>query len=97
MYARERVLTEVIRSTAPPSFYSRILDKRTKIITSGMMRRGYYFPCCVRWREIAGLPGKKCEVDFCGFNRVILNSGLTPHAATTDRLRTGENGPWALL
>ena len=97
MYTGERDLTEVIRSTAPPSFYSQILDKRTKEITLGMMRRGYYFPCCVRWREIAGLPGKKCEVDFCGFYRVILNSGLTPHAATTDRLRTGETGPWALL
>ena len=97
MYARERVLTEVARSTAPLSFYSQILDKRTKIITSGMMRRGYYFLCCVCWREIAGLPEKKNEVGFCGFYRVILNSGLTPHAATTDRLRTGETGPWALL
>ena len=59
MYTGERDLTEVIRSTAPPSFYSHILDRRTKEITSGMVRRGYYFPRCVRWREIAGLPRKK--------------------------------------
>ena len=49
------------------------------------MRRGYYFPCCVRWREIAEIPGKKCEVDFCGFYRLILSPGLTPHAVDATR------------
>ena len=53
----------------------------------GMMRRGYYFPRCVRWREIAGLPRKKgVEVD-CGCYRVILNSGLTPRSVDATRSR----------
>ena len=75
MYTGERDLTEVVRSTTPHGFYYHIIDKRTKK-TWGVIREGYYFPRCVRWREIAGLPRKKgCEVD-CGRYRVILNSGV---------------------
>ena len=93
MYTGERDLTEVIRITATPSFYYHTIYKRTKQITPSAMRQGNYSPRCVRWREIAGLPrGNGCEVD-CGCYRVILNSGLTPHAATTDRLRRGGSGP----
>lgn len=58
MYTGERDLTEVIRITAPPSFYSHTIDKRTKQITPSAMRQGNYSPRCVRWREIAGLPRK---------------------------------------
>ena len=58
MYTGERDLTEVIRITAPPSFYSDTIYKRTEQITPSAMRQGNYSPRCVRWREIAGLPRK---------------------------------------
>ena len=35
MYTGERDLTEVIRSTAPPSFYYHAMDKRTKKSNGG--------------------------------------------------------------
>ena len=67
MYTGERDLTEVIRDTAPYSFYYRAIDKRTKELTSDMIRRGYYFPRCVRCRESAGLSRKKGREVDCGF------------------------------
>ena len=97
MYTGERDLTEVIRNTAPHSLYYHTIDKRKEELKSDMIRRGYYFPRCVRCRESAGLSRKKgCEVD-CGYYRAMLNSSLTPRTATTDRLTGGDSGPCTLL